>query len=198
MRKSAISREKALEILRKYNKEAFHIRHGITVGAVLKNIARKNGFSDEADYWDIVGILHDVDYEMYPEQHCIKASSLLEPEGVSDDMIRAICSHAYEIHTDIKPEHEMEKTLYTVDELTGLIGACALMRPSKSCTDMELKSLKKKFKDKKFAAGCNRDIIKRGAGFIGKDLDYVLELTLSAMQDTEKQIDDELSVLQIG
>lgn len=193
MRVSAIDKAKAIEILKKYNKEEFHLRHGLTVGAVMGYLAEKLGYKDEKNYWELVGLMHDVDWEMYPEQHCSKAPSLLAPEGVSEDMINAICSHAYGMHgVEIKPEHDMEKTLFAVDELTGLVGAAALMRPSKSTSDMELKSLKKKFKDKKFAAGCDRDVIIKGAQMMGKDLDEVLAITLEAMQHTENDVEEQL------
>ena len=181
-----MEREKALELLKKYNKEAFHIQHALTVEEVMKWYANKLGY--DANYWGIIGLLHDLDYEMYPQEHCIKVVEILKAEGYGDDVIHAICSHAYNIMVDIKPVHEMEKVLYAIDELTGLIGAAARMRPSKSVSDMELGSLKKKFKDKAFAAGCSRDIIRQGAEMLGWDLDRLLSDTLEAMREAENII----------
>lgn len=178
-----ITREEALELLKKYNKEEFHIQHGETVGKTMKWFANELGYGDEADYWEVVGILHDIDFEMWPDEHCVKAPELLKEAGITDDIIRAVCSHGYGMTgVDIAPEREMEKVLYACDELTGLIGAAALMRPSKSCSDMELKSLKKKFKDKRFAAGCDRDVITKGAEILGWELDDLLQKTLDAMK----------------
>lgn len=178
-----ITREEALELLKKYNKEEFHIQHGETVGKTMKWFANELGYGDEADYWEVVGILHDIDFEMWPEEHCVKAPELLKEAGIPDDIIRAVCSHGYGMTgVDIAPEREMEKVLYACDELTGLIGAAALMRPSKSCSDMELKSLKKKFKDKRFAAGCDRDVITKGAEVLDWELDDLLQKTLDAMK----------------
>ena len=154
-----IAREKALELLKQYNKEPFHLQHALTVEGVMRWFADELGCGNEKDFWGTVGLLHDIDYEMYPDEHCRKAPELLRAAGFGDDFIRAVCSHAYGLTTDVKPEREMEKVLFAVDELTGLIAAAALMRPSKSTEDMELKSLKKKYKDKKFAAGCSRDVI---------------------------------------
>ena len=179
-----ITREEALELLKKYNKEEFHIQHGETVGKVLSWFAKELGYGDEADYWEVVGILHDIDFEMWPDEHCLKAPELLREAGIGEDVIRSICSHGYGHTVDIAPEKEMEKVLFACDELTGLIGAAALMRPSKSCADMELKSLKKKFKDKKFAAGCSRDVIEQGAQMLGWELDKLLDQTLEAMKST--------------
>lgn len=193
MHTSNISREKAFELLKKHNKESFHIRHALTVEGVMHYFAEKLGFSDEADYWAIVGLLHDIDFEEYPEQHCQKAPELLREGGVGEDMIRSICSHGYGICCDIEPEHKMEKVLFAVDELTGLIWSAALMRPSKSVMDMELKSLKKKFKDKKFAAGCSRDIIKTGAERLGIELDDLLSQTIEAMRSCEKQVNEAMA-----
>jgi len=177
-----ITKDEALELLGKYNKEEFHIQHGKTVGGCMRWFAEHLGYEDQADYWEIVGILHDIDFEMWPDEHCIKAPELLKEAGIEDDMIHAICSHGYGLCCDIKPELEMEKVLFACDELTGLIGAAALMRPSKSCKDMELKSLKKKFKDKRFAAGCDRDVIKQGAEMLGWELDKLMNDTLEAMK----------------
>lgn len=156
-----ITRDEAFALLKKYNKESFHIQHGLTVEGVMRCFARECGYGEEEEHWGIVGLLHDIDFEQYPEQHCIKAPELLRAAGVSEDIIHSVCSHGYELTVDIRPEHEMEKVLYAVDELTGLIGAAALMRPSGSVQDMELKSLKKKYKSKSFAAGCSREVIER-------------------------------------
>ena len=181
-RKSEISREKALELLKQYNQEPFHILHGLTVEGVMRWYARELGYGEEEDFWGITGLLHDIDFEQYPEQHCVKAPELLRPAGVGEDMIRSICSHGYGICSDIEPEHEMEKVLFAADELTGLIWAAALMRPSKSTKDMELKSLKKKYKSKGFAAGCSREVIERGADMLGWSLDELIERTIEALR----------------
>lgn len=186
MRKSNITRDEAFALLRKYNKEPFHIQHALTVEGVMRRYAEKLGCGDEADYWGIVGLLHDIDFELYPDEHCKKAPELLAAGGVGEDMIHAVCSHGYGICCDIEPEHEMEKVLFAVDELTGLIGAAALMRPSKSVKDMELKSVKKKFKDKHFAAGCDREIIKTGAERLGWELDELIQKTLDGMKADER------------
>ena len=180
-----MDRQQAWELLTKYNEEPFHLRHGITVEHVMGWYARELGCGEEAEFWSLVGLLHDVDFERWPEQHCVKCQELLRDAGVEEKMIRAIACHAWGHYTDIKPEHLMEKVLYAADELTGLIGAAALMRPSKSVQDMELKSLKKKFKDKKFAAGCSRDVIKEDADMLGWELDELMDKTLKAMQATE-------------
>ena len=185
---NTINHDEALALLKKYNKEPFHIHHGLTVEGVMKWFANENGYGDDAEYWGIVGLLHDIDFEMYPDEHCIKAPKLLREAGVGEDIIHAVCSHGYGLTVDIKPEHEMEKILFAVDELTGLIGAAALMRPSKSVADMELKSLKKKFKDKKFAAGCSREVITQGAEMLGIELDELLDKTLSAMKECESDV----------
>ena len=185
---TGITRETAVGLLLKYNKEKFHIQHAVTVENVMKDYAEKLGYADEAAEWGIVGLLHDVDFEKYPEQHCIKAPELLREVNASDELIHAVCSHGYGITVEIKPEHEMERVLFACDELTGLIGAAALMRPSKSVSDMELKSLKKKFKDKKFAAGCSREIISNGAEMLGWELDKLLGDTLEVMRDAEEDI----------
>lgn len=186
--KSNISYDEAFELLKKYNKEPFHIQHGLTVSGVMRWFAQEEGFGDDAEYWAIVGLLHDIDFELYPNEHCKKAPELLKDAGVGDDMIHSICSHGYGICVDIKPEHQMEKVLFATDELTGLIGAAALMRPSKSVQDMELKSIKKKFKDKRFAAGCSRDIIKQGAEMLGWELTELMQKTLDAMKSCEAEI----------
>lgn len=184
----SISRDDALELLKKHNKEPFHIVHGLTVEGTMKWYANELDFGEDAEYWGVVGLLHDIDFEEYPEQHCIKAPELLREAGVGDDIIHAVCSHGYNLTVDVKPEHTMEKVLYAVDELTGLIGAAAKMRPSKSVSDMELKSLKKKYKDKKFAAGCSRDVIEAGAAMLGWELDDLLEKTILAMRSCEDSV----------
>lgn len=186
--KSNLTREEAYTLLRKYNKEAFHIQHALTVEGVLRWFAKDLGYGEEEEYWAITGLLHDIDFELYPEEHCKKAPELLKDGGVSEDMIYSICSHGYEICCDVEPKHEMEKVLFAADELTGLIWSAALMRPSKSVMDMELKSLKKKFKDKRFAAGCSRDIIKAGAERLGWELDVLMEKTMEAMRSCEADI----------
>lgn len=188
-----LSRQEALALLKKYNKEPFHIQHALTVEGVMRWFADEMGYGEEADFWANVGLLHDIDFELYPEQHCVKAPELLRDGGASEDMIHAVCSHGYGICCDIKPEHEMEKVLFAVDELTGLIGAAALMRPSKSVMDMEAASVKKKFKDKKFAAGCSRDVIKQGAENLGWELNDLFEKTILAMRSCEERIQKEMA-----
>jgi len=185
---SAISREQALELLKKYNKEPFHVQHALTVEGVMRWFANNLGYGDEEEFWGITGLLHDIDFENWPEEHCKKSPELLKEGGVSDDMIHAICSHGFGLCCDVEPELEMEKVLFASDELTGLVWSAALMRPSKSCKDMELSSLKKKFKDKKFAAGCSRDVIKDGAEKLGWELDVLLEKTLEAMKSCEDSV----------
>lgn len=191
---NCIERTKALELLKKYNKDPFHIQHAFTVEAVMKWYAKELGYGDDAEYWGIVGLLHDIDFELYPEEHCLKAPELLREAGVGDDVIHAVCSHGYGITVgngttiDVEPVHEMEKVLFAADELTGLIWAAALMRPSKSTKDMELKSLKKKYKSHGFAAGCSREVIARGAEQLGWELEKLLEMTLRAMAESEDLI----------
>lgn len=187
-----LTREEALGLLKKYNKEPFHIQHALTVEGVMRWFAGELGYGEEADYWANTGLLHDIDFELYPEEHCQKAPELLRAGGVSEDMIRSVCSHGYGLCCDIEPEHEMEKVLFAADELTGLIGAAALMRPSKSVMDMEVSSIKKKFKDKKFAAGCSRDVISQGAERLGWELNELFEKTILAMRSCEKQIQEEM------
>jgi len=177
-----LNREQALELLKRYNQEPFHIQHALTVEGVMRWYANELGYGGDADFWATVGLLHDIDFERWPEEHCQKAPELLREAGVGEDMIHAICSHGYGICCDVEPEHEMEKVLFAADELTGLIGAAALMRPSKSVMDMEVSSIKKKFKDKKFAAGCSREIISAGAERLGWELNELFEKTLRAMQ----------------
>lgn len=193
-----IARNDAFALLKKYNKDPFHIQHALTVEAVMKWYANELGYGEDAEYWGIVGLLHDIDFELYPAEHCLKAPELLKDGGVSDDIIHAVCSHGYGITVecgttiDVEPLHEMEKVLFAVDELTGLIWAAALMRPSKSTKDMELKSLKKKYKSKGFAAGCSREVIERGAAQLDWDLEKLLTMTLQAMAATEDEIKAEI------
>lgn len=186
--KDYISREQALELLQKYNKDPFHIQHALTVEGVMKWYAGELGYEEDAEYWGVVGLLHDIDFELYPDEHCIKAPELLREGGVGEDIIHAVCSHGYELTVEVKPEHEMEKVLYAVDELTGLIWAAALIRPSKSVQDMELKSLKKKYKSAGFAAGCSREVIERGAQMMGCEMDELLQNTIYAMRSCESDI----------
>ena len=188
MLKSSITRTQAYDLLTKYNHEPFHIQHALTVEGVMRWYANELGHGDEVDFWGIVGLLHDIDFELYPEQHCQKAPELLREGGVSEEMIHAIVSHGYGLCAQVQPELEMEKVLFAADELTGLIGAAARMRPSRSVSDMELSSLKKKFKDKKFAAGCSRDVIRQGAELLGWELDVLLERTIQAMRPDEADI----------
>lgn len=192
-----ITRDEALKLLQKYNKEAFHIYHGLTVEGVMKWFADELVYGDDKEFWGIVGLLHDVDFEEYPNEHCIKAPKLLKAAGVSDEVIHGVCSHGYNLTVDVKPEHQMEKVLYAADELTGLIGAAIRMRPSKSTSDFEVKSLKKKFKDKKFAAGCSRDVIKFGSELLGWDLDKLFEETILAMRSCENDVKSELEALHL-
>ena len=196
MRKSNLTREEALDLLKKYNKEPFHIQHALTVEGVMRWYAKELGYGDEEEYWGITGLLHDIDFELYPEQHCVKAPELLKEGGVADDMIYSICSHGYGICSDVEPKEEMEKVLFAADELTGLIWSAALMRPSKSVMDMEVKSLKKKFKDKRFAAGCSREVISAGAERLGWDLNDLMEKTILAMRFCETSVAEEMEQYQ--
>ncbi len=180
-----ISRDEAFELLKKYNKEEFHLQHALVLEGVMRYFAEKLGYGDQVDFWGIVGLLHDIDFEIWPEEHCKKAPEILREAGIEEDMIHAIVSHGYGLCSDIAPEQEMEKVLFAVDELTGLIGACALMRPSKSVQDMEYSSVKKKFKDKKFAAGCSREVIQQGADILGWDLEKLITETIMAMRTCE-------------
>lgn len=197
-----ISREDAFTLLRKYNQDPFRIQHALTVEAVMQWYAKELGYGDDAEYWGIVGLLHDIDFERYPEEHCLKAPELLRQAGVGEDIIHAVCSHGYGITVgcgktiDVEPEHEMEKVLFAADELTGLIWAAALMRPSKSTKDMELKSLKKKYKSKGFAAGCSRAVIQRGADQLNWDLEKLLSMTLEAMAASEDTINAEMEGIE--
>ena len=187
---AGITREQAFDLLKKYNQEEFHIRHALTVEGVMRWYAKELGYGDEEEFWGIVGLLHDIDFEQYPEQHCIKAPELLREGGASEELIHAVCSHGYAITVDVKPEHLMEKVLYAADELTGLIWAAALMRPSKSVQDMEVKSVKKKYKNAKFAAGCSREVIERGADMLGWELSDLIGKTILAMRSCEEEISD--------
>ncbi len=190
-----LTREQAWDLLTRYNKEPFHLRHAITVEHVMGWFARELGYGEERDYWSVGGLLHDLDFEMWPEEHCKKSQELMRQAGVEESIVRAAASHGWGHCVDIKPEREMEKVLFAVDELTGLIGAAALMRPSRSTADMELKSLKKKFKDKKFAAGCSREVIAQGAELLGWELDKLLDMTLKAMQAEEDAIEAAVTAL---
>ena len=187
-----LTREQGLELLKKYNKEPFHILHGLTVEGTMRWFANELGYKEDADFWAMAGLLHDIDFEMYPEQHCIKAEELLREAGAEEELIHAICSHGYGIACDVKPEQEMDKVLFATDELTGLGGAAARMRPSRSVMDMEVSSLKKKFKDKKFAAGCSRDVIREGAENLGWTLEELMEKTILAMRSCEESINKEM------
>ncbi len=180
-----ITRDEAWELLKEYNREHFHLKHAIILEGVMRYFARELGYGDEEELWGIVGLLHDLDFEMYPQEHCIKEQEIMRERGVDERIIRAAASHGYSLTVDIKPEHEMEKVLYAVDELTGLIGAVAIMRPSKSVKDLELKSVKKKFKTPNFAAGCSREVIERGAEMLGWELDDLIEKTILAMRSIE-------------
>ena len=193
--KACITREAALAALQEYNKESFHIQHALTVEGVMRWYAGALGYGEDADFWATVGLLHDIDFELWPDEHCLKAPELLEKAGCDDDFIHAVCSHGYGLCCDVKPEHEMEKVLFAADELTGLIGAAARMRPSKSCMDMEVSSLKKKFKDKKFAAGCSRDVIRQGAEALGWELETLMEKTIEAMRSCEESVNAAVAAL---
>ena len=180
-----ITRDRAWELLTKYNKETFHLRHAVTVEGIMRYFAEKLGYANEADFWAAAGLLHDIDFELYPEEHCVKAREILEAAGVPEELIHAVVSHGYELCSDTEPVHEMEKILYATDELSGLIGAVALMRPSRSVADLELKSVKKKYKTPSFAAGCSREVIARGADMLGWELDHLIEETILAMRSCE-------------
>ena len=188
-----ITRQQALELLKKYNTEPFHILHGLTVEGTMRWYARELGFGQDVDFWGLCGLLHDVDFEMFPEEHCKKAPELLAEIGCPEEMVHAVCSHAYGSCSDVEPVHLMEKVMFAADELTGLIGAAAKMRPSKSVMDMEVSSLKKKFKDKKFAAGCSRDVIRQGAEMLGWSLDELMEKTILAMRSCEESVNSEMA-----
>lgn len=183
-----MTRKEAFALLNEYNREPFHIHHALTVEGVMKYFADELGYGDERDFWGIVGLLHDLDFELYPDQHCIKEQQIMRERGIEERIIHATASHGYALTVDIKPEHEMEKVLYAVDELTGLIGAVALMLPTKSVQDLELKSVKKKFKNLKFAAGCSREVIQRGADMLGWELDTLIEKTILAMRTIDPEV----------
>lgn len=191
--KTAITRSQALALLQKYNQEPFHILHGLTVEGVMRYFAQEAG--EDPDFWGIVGLLHDVDFERWPEKHCLEAPRLLAEINAEPEMVHAICSHGYGICCDVEPTEQMEKILFATDELTGLIGAAAKMRPSKSVCDMEVSSLKKKFKDKKFAAGCSRDVIRQGAERLGWTIEELMEKTILAMRSCEETVNEEWKVL---
>lgn len=188
-----VTREEALGLLKKYNQESFHIQHSLTVEGVMRWFAKENG--EDEEFWGLAGLLHDVDFEKYPDEHCQKAPELLAEINASPELVHAICSHAYGICSDVEPEHLMEKILFATDELTGLIGAAALMRPSKSVMDMEVKSLKKKFKDKRFAAGCSRDVIEKGAEMLGWDMNDLFEKSILAMRSCEESVNEQMAEL---
>lgn len=188
-----ITREEALALLKKYNQEPFHILHGLTVEGVMRWYANELGYQEEEAFWGLAGLLHDVDFEQYPEEHCKKAPQLLAEIKAEPELVHAICSHGYGLCSDVEPEHEMEKVLFAADELTGLIGAAARMRPSKSVMDMEVSSLKKKFKDKKFAAGCSRDVIRTAAEKLGWTLEELMEKTIQAMRSCETAVNEQMN-----
>ena len=187
---AALTQKEAWALLKEYNSDEFHLRHARTVGRCMRYFAQTEGFADEADFWETVGILHDLDFEKYPERHCLAAQEIMRQRGLDEKLVHAVVSHGYGLCCDVKPEAQMEKILFASDELTGLIGAAALMRPSKSVQDMELSSLKKKFKDKKFAAGCSRDVIRQGAEMLSWELDTLLQKTLDAMKASETDIEN--------
>ena len=193
--KACPDREAAPALLKKYNTEPFHIQHALTVEGTMRWCAGELGHGEDADFWATVGLLHDVDFEKWPEEHCKKAPELLAEIGCSDEFIHAVCSHGFGLCCDVEPTHEMEKILFAADELTGLIGAAARMRPSKSCQDMEVSSLKKKFKDKKFAAGCSRDVIREGAELLGWTLEELMEKTILAMRSCEEEVNAAVEAL---
>ena len=193
--KACITRDAALAALKEYNTESFHIQHALTVEGVMRWYAAELGYGEDADFWATVGLLHDIDFELWPDEHCLKAPELLEKAGCDADFIHAVCSHGYGLCCDVEPRHEMEKVLFAADELTGLIGAAARMRPSKSCMDMEVSSLKKKFKDKKFAAGCSRDVIRQGAEMLGWELEKLMDLTIQAMRSCEESVNAAVAAL---
>ena len=189
-----MERNKAWDLLRKYNKEPFHLRHALTVEGVMRYFAEQRG--EDADFWGVAGLLHDIDFEMWPEEHCRRAPELLREGGADEAVVHAVCSHGWGECSDVEPTHEMEKLLFAADELTGLIWSASLMRPSKSVQDMELKSLKKKFKDKKFAAGCSREIILKGAELCGLTIEELMQQTLDAMRATEDEVNSRMEQLE--
>lgn len=187
--------EQSWELLRRYNKEPFHLQHALTVSGVMEEMAKLLGYEEEKEFWSIVGLLHDLDFEMYPEEHCIKVQEIMMAEDIDEQIIHACASHGYGLAADVKPEHEMEKVLFAVDELTGLIGAAAKMRPSKSVMDMELKSVMKKYKSPSFAAGCSRQVIEQGADMLGWTLEELVERTLQAMRVHEEAINKKMEAV---
>jgi len=196
---TGINRQNAFELLRKYNKDPFHLQHALTLEGVMRWFAKDQGQEKDEEFWSITGLLHDIDFEQFPEQHCVKAPELLKAGGVSDELIRAVCSHGYGLTgATVKPEHIMEKILFACDELTGLIWAVAIIRPSKSVMDMEVKSVKKKFKTPAFAAGCSRKTIEDGAAILGWELDLLIEKTLLAMRSCEEEINAAMDVIKAG
>ncbi len=192
--KENITREQALSLLKTYNSEPFHLQHALTVEGVMAWYAQELGYGEDREFWSMVGLLHDIDFERWPEEHCRKAPELLREGGLSETLIHAVCSHGYGLCSDVEPVHQMEKVLFAADELTGLIWAAAKMRPSGSCQDMEVSSLKKKFKDKKFAAGCSRDVIRQGAERLGWTLEELLEKTILAMRSCEESVKAQMEV----
>lgn len=194
--KTAVTRQQALALLQKYNQEPFHLLHALTVEGVIRWYAQELGYGEEADFWGLCGLLHDVDFEKYPQQHCQKAPELLAEIHAEPALVHAVCSHGYGLCSDVEPVHQMEQVLFAVDELTGLIGAAARMRPSKSVSDMEVSSLKKKYKDKKFAAGCSREVIQAGAQRLGWTLDTLMEKTILAMRSCEASVAAECAALE--
>lgn len=189
---AGFDRAQGLAALTKYNKEPFHILHALTVESVMRWYAEDQGYAEDADFWALVGLMHDIDFEGWPEEHCVKCVELLGEVNASEELVHAVCSHAYGQCSDVEPVHVMEKVLFAADELTGLIGAAAKMRPSRSCTDMEVSSLKKKFKDKKFAAGCSRDVIRQGAEKLGWELEVLMDKTIRAMAQSEENVNQQL------
>ncbi|MBQ7651223.1 MAG: hydrolase [Victivallales bacterium] len=184
-----MDRDTALALLKKYNQDPFHLRHAWTVEAVMRHFAKNSGFAEDANFWGIVGLMHDIDFERYPEEHCKKAPELLAEIGAPERLVHAVCSHGWNLTVDVKPEHFMEKVLYATDELTGLIWACALVLPSKSVKDLQLKTIRKKYRNEKFAAGCSRPVIEAGAELLGWTLDELVEKTLAAMQATADEVE---------
>ena len=195
---AGMTREQAWALVREYNQEPFHLQHALTVEAVMRWFAGELGYGADADFWALCGLLHDVDFERYPDQHCTKAAEILPAAGASEALTHAVCSHGYGLVSDVKPEHQMEKILFAADELTGLVWAAAKMRPSKSVMDMEVSSLKKKFKDKRFAAGCSRDVIREGADMLGWTLEELMEKTILAMRSCEAQVNEEMKAYEQG
>lgn len=188
---ATLTRDEAWALLTEYNKEPFHLRHALTVEGIMKYFANELGYADEAAFWAQVGLLHDLDFEVYPTEHCIKSQELMRARCLDERLIRATASHGYGLaQNEIEPQHQMEKVLFAIDELSGLIGAAAIMRPSKSVMDLELKSVKKKYKDKKFAAGCSRDVIEQGAARLGWTVDELIEKTILAMRQDEAAINE--------